>query len=338
MTDGYLHGRLAWELVPLAAATALVALVAAGPRIGGVAAAAGCLAVLLVSRVGEAGAVYPTAPASAFYPDVPVLDAIPRGKPDRIVALGPMLVPNAASVYGLEDVRGYESMTLLPLLQTYPLWSRSLGAWFNVVEDLGRPFLSFLNVRWAIAPHDTSPPPGMGRAEAHGRRRSAREHPRSPPRVRPDAPAVGPRARGAAEGARLDRRLLASAASSTEPAASGEWLANGDARVAIDRYEPQAMTLSVEAREPAVVATSVPAWKGWRILVDGKRVRAALLQPRLPGVPRAGGTPPRAAAVSSREFPAGMIVSLLDPAARPFPADPAGLLVRRARPRTGLPS
>ncbi|HEX4441756.1 MAG TPA: hypothetical protein VH854_16905, partial [Thermoanaerobaculia bacterium] len=158
MTDAFTGSRLAWELVPLAAGMLFAAF--AGRPARGALAAVGCLAVLLVSRVAEAGGVYPTMPARAFYPPLPVLDAIPRGTPDRMTALGAMLVPNAAAVYGLEDARGYESMTFRPLVETYPLWSRQLGAWFNMVEDLRRPFLAFLNVRWAVVSAGTAPPPG----------------------------------------------------------------------------------------------------------------------------------------------------------------------------------
>ena len=331
MADGYVHGRLAWELVPLAAATALVALAAARPRIGGVAAAAGCLALLLVSRVGEAGGIYPTAPAAAFYPDVPVLDAIPRGKTDRIVGLGPMLLPNAASVYGLEDVRGYESMTLLPLVQTYPLWSRPLGAWFNIVEDLSRPFLSFLNVRWAIAPHDTPPPPGWAvrkRTPAGDLLENSRVLPRAfVPMLLRSVPGHADRLKALDSIDDFSRQGVLS-----EPAATGEWISNGGARVAIERYEPQAMTLSVEAHETAVVATSVPAWKGWRVLLDGKRVEPLTYNHAFLGFRVPAGRHRVQLRYLPASFIAGMIVSLSTLTLAAF------LLTRRARPRAGLPS
>ena len=43
--------------------------------------------------------------------------------------------------------------------------------------------------------------------------------------------------------------------------------------MSIARYEPAAMTLSVDARAAAGVATSGPAWTGWRVLVDGTPAR-----------------------------------------------------------------
>jgi len=242
-----------------------------------------------------------------------------------------MLLPNAASVYGLEDVRGYESMTLLPLLQTYPLWSRSLGAWFNAVEDLGRPFLSFLNVRWAIAPHDTPPPPGWvvrKRTAAGDLLENSRVLPRAfVPKLLRSVPEHVERLKALESIDDFSRRGVL-----TEAAQSGEWLPNGDARVAVDRYEPQAMTLSVEAREPAVVATSVPAWKGWRILVDGKSAEPLFYNHAFLGF----RVPPGRHRVQLRYLPAsfraGMIVSLSTLTLAVF------LLTRRACSRTGLPS
>ena len=63
-------------------------------------------------------------------------------------------------MYGLEDVRGYEAMTLERLTETFPLWCVPQPVWFNRIDDPTKPFLSFLNVRYVIAPVGHSPPPG----------------------------------------------------------------------------------------------------------------------------------------------------------------------------------
>ena len=72
------------------------------------------------------------------------------GEPWRFVAVGYNFVPNSASLYELEDVRGYEAMTFRPLFDTFPLWCEHQPVWFNRVDDPSRPFLAFLNVRWAL--------------------------------------------------------------------------------------------------------------------------------------------------------------------------------------------
>jgi hypothetical protein len=223
--------------------------------------------VLVVSRVAETGSVYPTMPASAFYPPIPVLDVIPRGAPARVVGLGPVLVPNAATLYGLEDVRGYESMTFRPLYETYPLWSRPLGAWFNVVERLDRPFLSFLNVRWAVAAPGADPPPGWT-VKARGIGAVVLENGSALPRA--FVPALLRSVPGRIERLRALGEIedFSRFGVLAEPGGPADWVRNGAATVAIERYGPQRMSLSVDAREPAVIATSVTAWKGWNASLD----------------------------------------------------------------------
>src|SRR5262249_37657270 len=163
------------------------------------------------------------------------------------------------TVYGLEDVRGYESMTFRPLYETYSLWSRPLGAWFNVVEDLQRPFLAFLNVRWAVVPAGTSPPPGW---TVRTRTPGADLLENQGPLPRAFVPAfLG------LEPDRFERMRQLGAIKAfwqrgivselIDLGTAREWFHNGDASVTISRYEPQSMALAVAARSPAVVATSV---------------------------------------------------------------------------------
>ncbi len=109
-------------------------------------------AVILLERTAVDGGMVPTLPREAFFPDAPALGSIPRHarEPFRIAGLNYTLIPNDATMYGLEDARGYEAMTLERLYQTYPLWSTPQIASFNVITDPTRPFLSFLNIRYFI--------------------------------------------------------------------------------------------------------------------------------------------------------------------------------------------
>ncbi len=77
--------------------------------------------------------------------------------PFRIVGLFHAFVPDGAALYGLEDIRGYEAMTFLRLLQTYKSWCTPLDVSFNQVSDKDAPFLTLLNVRYAIAYQNRSP-------------------------------------------------------------------------------------------------------------------------------------------------------------------------------------
>jgi len=323
MPADFVRMRLGWQLVPLAAAAAFVA---GARRAGGSVSAAACLFALVLSRYADGSSVYPTMPPSAFYPRIAALDAVPRGTPDRIVGLGPMLIPNAATLYGLEDVRGYESMTFRPLYETYPLWSRPLGPWFNIVESLDRPFLSFLNVRWALAPPGTVPPRGWTlRATGPGAvlfengtvlpRAFVPSQLRSVPDRLANLKALG-------EIDDYSRRGLLD-----EPGGPPDWTRNGAATVSIERYRPQAMTLAVEALEPSVVATSVTGWKGWKARLDGAAIEPlsynhAFLAFRVPA-----GRHRVELRYLPDGFRAGMIVSVLTLAG-------SVLLLRRSRPES----
>jgi hypothetical protein len=328
MDERYARFRLAAEIAPLVLAAALVAIAAA--RVASARRSAvlgvGLLAILAASRIVEAGSVTPTLPASAFYPPLPLLDAIPRNAPERVTAFGPMLVPNAATVYRLEDVRGYESMTLRPLVETYPLWSRRLGAWFNAVEDLQRPFLAFLNVRWAVVPAGAAPPPGWSvRARSQGgdllESRGALPRAFVPAflRLEPD-----PVERLRALGSVTDFWQRGIVSELIDLGTAREWFHNGEASVAIARYEPQSMTLAVDARQPAVVATSIPAWKGWRVTIDGAPARALTYNHAFVGVEVSPGRHEVALRYLPTGFVAGLVVSLTTIAT-------AALLLRQGR-------
>src|SRR5262249_19190877 len=49
----------------------------------------------------------------------------------------------------------------------------------------------------------------------------------------------------------------------------GEAIRNGPARVTIASSRPQALALDIDAAAAAVIATSMPAWRGWKATLDG---------------------------------------------------------------------
>ncbi|HVR40259.1 MAG TPA: YfhO family protein [Thermoanaerobaculia bacterium] len=123
-------------------------------------AAAILLALLLVQRVGEIGGVQPTLPRRAFYPPFPGLEVMKSNEPFRIVAIGSMFPPAVATHYGLEDARGFQAMTLAQFRDAYDEWSVHQHIWSNRVDDLRSPFLSKMNVRFAIVPTNFALPEG----------------------------------------------------------------------------------------------------------------------------------------------------------------------------------
>ncbi len=253
------------QVVPLLAAAVLVGLPSRPWRAR--VAVPSLLVLLLFQRGLEAGGFYPTFPARTFYPPLSVLAKIPRGEPFRFVSLDYTFIPNVAALYGLEDVRGYEAMTFHPLFETYPIWCIHQPIWYNRVTDPTSPFLSFLNVRWVLAPRETVTPTGWSVVgEGEGMRLL-------------ENPAVLPRAfvpRSLAFEPEPARRLeilgairnFADRGVVGEPGASG-WIANGDADVSIRGYRADRLDLDVRARNAALVATSIPAWPGWMAEIDG---------------------------------------------------------------------
>jgi hypothetical protein len=262
----FVAAAFAVELVPLV----LLAAAAAGAgRSAGHLAAAGAL-LLCTERTFEMGGTYPSLPASTLAPELPTLASLPEGKtapPYRIVGLGDALRPNASALYGLEDVRGYESIALGRYTDTFPLWCRPQWASFNRVESLDSPLLSFLNVRYAVAPPEATLPSGWTEA-ARGPELALFENPKALSR------AFVPKSLAfAAAPADLLEKMKGTAD-------FGEicWLTgtettrqNGRARVAILAVGPD-LLLRVDAAEPVFVATSVPDWPDWHAEAEGREI------------------------------------------------------------------
>src|SRR5438874_86267 len=107
--------------------------------------------VLLLQHVYEEGDIYPTLPARAAYPPIPMFAPMKNVKePFRIVAHAHGFIPGTSALYELEDVRGYEALTFARYIETYRLWCVAQSDWFNRIDEF-KPFLSLLNVRFSIA-------------------------------------------------------------------------------------------------------------------------------------------------------------------------------------------
>ena len=270
MDPAFLRGRLLAQVVPLILLAVVAAVSLPLRRAAPVLFSA--LVLLVVQRRLEAGDLYPTFPNRAFYPDLPVLDPIQREEPWRFTATGYQFIPNISALYELEDVRGYEAMTFLPLTETFPLWCVPQPIWFNRVDDPTTPFLAFLNVRWVLASAGWAAPSGW-KALAEGDGTRLWENPRAlprafVPRTLRAVPAEQQREALASIADFAERGIVAEAGPNWPP---GEWRPNGVATVRIESYRPQRLELAVEARARAVVGTSIPRWPGWRLEIDGRR-------------------------------------------------------------------
>ena len=257
LSNRFLIAALALEVAPLLG-LAVAARVGAGASGKGLAAAA--LFLLVGERGLEMGGTYPTLPASSLSHPLPTLASLPlSSEPCRVVAAGDVLRPNGGALYGLEDVRGYESLVLDRFTDTYPLWSSPQHASFNRVLDLTRPFLSLLNACYAIGSPEEAVPRGW-REQARGPEMAIFQNPSALPR------AFVPRQlrRVPDAGARIRELSLASdfAATAWLSGAGASDESNGAASLSV-RAAGTDLILEAQATGRALVATSIPDWPGW---------------------------------------------------------------------------
>jgi hypothetical protein len=247
---------------------------------------AAILLLLLAQRTAEAARFYPTLPARIFYPRIAVLDRLPKGgAPYRITALGHVFVPNIATMYEVEDVRGYQAMTLERMRVAQDFFSVAQPVWFNRVDDLTRPFLSALNVRFALAPAGTPAPEGWRHVDAQ-------------PGVEVfENLRVLPRAWLPRRVIVFDGPLFGELAAETDFAQRG-WVEvprsqhmeeeNASGTVSIRPRGYNAFRIDATLDRDGWLFISQSAWKGWRATIDGKpanvrKADATLLAVRVPG-------------------------------------------------------
>jgi Bacterial membrane protein YfhO len=247
----------------------LVALIAATAR----ARTAPVLLLMLIvaQRAVEDGNYYPTLPARAFYPPVPLFEQMAKTtEPYRIVGLWFTFTPNTATLYGLEDVRAYQPMRLERMKSFVELWSAEQGTWYNRAEDLTSPFLPMLNVRYAFVTDDTPVPEGW-RKIARQPGAFLFEH------MRPLGRAFVPRRVYVGNTREATFEHMKSAKDFGEMSwieARAEYpheQVNGPGSVRVTKYTRNAMELHASMTGGGWIVISQTAWNGWRAFIDGKR-------------------------------------------------------------------
>jgi hypothetical protein len=222
------------------------------------------LGVLLLQRAFTEGGIYQSFDAKAAYPPIPILEKVEGG---RITGHGRAFLPGTAALYELEDVRGYQAMTFRRYRETYDAWCVHQPVWFNRVDDLTRPFLSFLNVRYAIT-WDRDPPPDGWREAARQPGTLLLENTRVLDRIFvPRAVRLGfnaieelPRETDFAERAYIEAAL------------PPQERVNGPGSVTFTRKGISEYDIAASMQGDGWIVASHPNWKGWRAYVDGRRV------------------------------------------------------------------
>ncbi|HEX7677956.1 MAG TPA: YfhO family protein, partial [Thermoanaerobaculia bacterium] len=229
------------------------------------------VAAIAGQRFVEDSNIHPSIPQRMFYPSVPLIAAIPHDPLYRFTAIGNMVIPNVASMYGLEDVRGYSAMTYYPYVETMKLWCPDQKRTYHDITDLSLPFLSFLGVRHAITPRTMDPPPGW-RIVADDRTSRLIENSHAIPRV------FVPRRIRFIDS---DPRTLEEMSAATD-FADEAWILthdvppqlidNGDAVLHTQRTGSR-YEIDADVRSACRIVITESSWPGWRAYLDGRRVK-----------------------------------------------------------------
>jgi hypothetical protein len=229
------------------------------------------LALILIQRSASELGAYPVYPSSAAYPPIPMFERLRAiDEPFRVTGSHLTFIPGQSALYELEDVRGYQAMTNRRYFDTYDLWSRHVPVWFNRVDDLTRPFLSFLNVRFAVVWPGYPIPEGW-RPFAVQRGAVLIENVRVLPRAfvpRHVRLGVGEHETVPQMATENDFGERAWIRASLEP----HERTNGPGRVAVRRSGTEYLLDAAMEGDGWIVVSTV-AWKGWRAYVDGRRVK-----------------------------------------------------------------
>lgn len=221
------------------------------------------VALLLAQRVMEDGHWYPALPREAAYPRIDVLDRVKEG---RVIGRGLVFMPNTSAVYGVDDVRGYEALTFAPLVETYPMWCEQIPVWFNRVDDLTRPMLSMMNVRYAMAKESDDVPDGWREIARQPGVIKLLENDHALPRAYvPRHVRLG-----------TPRELLLPEMRGETDFGERSWIDSRDTPPREQENGPGVVNGEIVTMErDGWVVISQAAWRGWRAAVDGRSAHVA---------------------------------------------------------------
>lgn len=216
------------------------------------------------NQPSEPAEVFPVTGAVRFLQEAP--------KPARMVAWGWSFLPETPGFYGIEDVKatdplqhfGYMFM-LRGYLDVVP------GSYDQVIRNVERPFVDYLNVRYLYVPPDHDVRPAGFVERYRGADGKVLENLEVLPRyflvrsaaVEPDLGSSIFLSRAITdfrEEALVDRAPFA---------AKRERFAGGEVRLL--KYEPKRTLLDVDSRGLNLLVTSDANWEGWRAYWNGSR-------------------------------------------------------------------
>lgn len=216
----------------------------------------------------------PLIPASQVYPMVPEIAMVQQDRDlFRVMGAGGALMPNAAMVYGLQDVRGYDGLTVDRYAQ---LLQSTFKYEFQVhsAVTLQMPLINLLNVKYVFGVPNIPAPEGWfvkltdGEAPLY---RNTRVFPRA---FLVDQYIVqdGNPARRTLRDARVDLRRITlleqDPPADKRPVTAASAEAVGTARVT--HYRDQFVEIETDAAERRLLVLTDVHYPGWTATVDGR--------------------------------------------------------------------
>jgi hypothetical protein len=223
-------------------ASALVIVVAAAVPVSGKL-RYGAMIILVAAVITELWSVsrdwLPNLPSSAMYPPTPLISKLvelksaQHGAPMRIVATEGILFPNTSAIFGLQDIRAHDPMAPARYLQIlFEAAGYDVGRYYGRWRNVDTPLLDFLNVKYVVVA------PGV---DLPDRARYRRVYDGPDGRIFQNAHVL-PRFFSVQRGATV-----------------------GIVAAESDRYH-----LQINASTPSLVASSIPAWPGWKVASRGR--------------------------------------------------------------------
>jgi hypothetical protein len=216
----------------------------------------------------------PSLPRSAYYPTTPAISFLQKqAAGSRMVGLVETLLPNAASVYGLADVR--VSSPLKPML--YVETVRPVSApWTypteHVVVSREHPLYQLLGVRWVLAPARVRAVPPGQRLAFRDATSQVFERTRVLPRMFLPASTEGPGAVPWPDWIASNPDFAARSLVLPAPGRPGTWSAArpAESRLEILSLRPARLSARALLTEDRLLASSVYQDQGWHLLLDGR--------------------------------------------------------------------
>jgi hypothetical protein len=231
-------------------------------------------------------------PDRTLYPKTPLIAKLqelaaktPPNEPFRIAGIGPQLFPNLSAVYGLEDIRAHDPMSnarylaFLKLTADYEPWN-----YFAFLNDPNKTVFNFLNVRYVVlSPGAPVTDPERYPIVYDGRDGRILENRDVLPRFyavrnvllefREEVRYPQLRAHhewadtAILEDLKTDNAQLKDDFFKPRPADSPL------ATTTIVTASPTDFHLHANAPRWTLVASSIPSWPGWKVTVNGERVK-----------------------------------------------------------------